>query len=87
MVDAGRSSSKASSAVGETEIFRGSIKGCGTGTMVMFVTIVAEPKVGTGEWRVVDGFGTGDLENVSGHGTAAGAGFSSDWQGVIDCGS
>jgi hypothetical protein len=76
--------------VGRTDVFRGAVKGCGSGTMVIYGTETADVHRGEGEWRIADGFGTGDLAGVTGHGTGEGTvdntGFHSQWEGVIDCG-
>jgi hypothetical protein len=74
---------------GRTDLFRGTIKGCGTGTLVFVSSELADLHGGTGEWRIVQGFGTGDLAQATGHGTATGvvnpSGFHSHWQGLIYC--
>jgi hypothetical protein len=52
--------------------FTGSVKGCGTGTEIMRYDAhyAADlPHGGGGTWEIVDGTGTGDLEQLSGHGT------------------
>ncbi len=76
--------------VGRTDVFRGTVKGCGSGTLVIYGTETADVHRGAGEWRIAEGFGTGDLAGVTGHGTGSGTvdnrGFHSQWEGVIDCG-
>jgi hypothetical protein len=76
--------------VGRTDVFRGTVKGCGSGTMVIYGTETADVRSGAGEWQIAEGFGTGDLAGVTGHGTGVGtvdnSGFHSQWEGVIDCG-
>jgi len=76
---------------GTAGVFRGTVKGCGTGTLVLMGTETADIHQGTGDWRIADGFGSGDLASVTGHGTGTGtvsnAGFHSEWQGTIDCGT
>jgi len=76
--------------VGRTDVFRGTVKGCGSGTMVIYGTETADVHRGEGEWRIAEGFGTGDLKGVTGHGTGLGtvdnSGFHSQWEGVLDCG-
>jgi hypothetical protein len=76
--------------VGRVDVFRGTVKACGKGTMVIYGTETADVRRGEGEWKIADGFGTGDLAGVTGHGTGEGtvdnSGFHSQWEGVIDCG-
>jgi hypothetical protein len=76
--------------VGRVDVFRGTVEGCGTGTMVIYGTEIADVRLGDGAWKIAEGFGTGDLTGVTGHGTGEGtvdnAGFHSQWGGVIDCG-
>ncbi len=52
--------------------FTGAVKGCGEGTEVMRYDAHYRadlPHGGGGTWEIVDGTGTGDLEQLSGHGT------------------
>ena len=76
--------------VGVTGVLRGTIRGCGSGTFVLVGTELADLHGGTGEWRIAEGFGTGALAHVTGHGTGRGTvdatGYHSQWQGLIDCG-
>jgi hypothetical protein len=76
--------------VGRVDVFRGTVKGCGKGTMVIYGTETADVRRGEGEWKIAEGFGTGGLAGVTGHGTGEGtvdnSGFHSQWEGVIDCG-
>jgi hypothetical protein len=76
--------------VGRVDLFRGTVKGCGSGTLVFVGSELADLDGGTGEWRIAEGFGTGDLARATGHGTGKGVvekeGFRSQWEGVIDCG-
>jgi hypothetical protein len=76
--------------VGRTDVFRGTVKGCGAGTLVIYGTEIADVHRAEGEWRIAEGFGTGDLAGVTGHGIGRGTvddrGFHSQWEGVIDCG-
>jgi hypothetical protein len=78
-------------AISRTDVFRGTVAGCGSGTMVLVGNEVADPQSGTGEWTIAEGFGTGDLAHASGHGngtgTADGTGIHSEFEGVIDCGT
>ena len=77
-------------ASGRTDLFHGTVKGCGSGTLVFVVRELADLKGGTGDWRIQEGFGTGDLARATGHGTSTGTvdkdNFRSQWDGVIDCG-
>ena len=71
-----------------TDIFTGTVAGCGTGTVVSHGTEDIGPS-SSATWSIVAGFGTGDLVDVTGHGTAvgaAGATVTSTVDGVIDCG-
>jgi hypothetical protein len=76
--------------VARTDLFRGTVTGCGSGTLVLAVNELADLHGGSGDWRIVEGFGTGDLAHATGHGTGRGTvakdGFHSQWEGVIDCG-
>jgi hypothetical protein len=58
--------------VGRTDVFRGTVAGCGSGTMVIYGTETADVHGGEGEWRIAEGFGTADLADVTGHGTGTG---------------
>jgi len=77
--------------VGTTGVFRGTVKGCGSGTIVLVGTELADTQRGTGEWHIAAGFGKEDLAHATGHGTGHGTvsngRFHSEWQGVIDCGN
>ena len=52
--------------------FTGTIKGCGSGTLLMIDTGVLDPATANerGTWTIVRGQGTGDLARASGSGTA-----------------
>lgn len=74
-----------------TETFEGTIPGCGTGAMSYRIggTVDAAGKIAT-EWEIVDGFGSGELASVRGHGTQLGTynpDFSQtgDFSGELDC--
>jgi hypothetical protein len=58
----------------QTWLFSGSVEPCGSGTMVLAVTETGNgPELtAEGSWRIVAGFGTGDLTDVSGRGTGGG---------------
>jgi hypothetical protein len=74
---------------GRTDLFVGTIEGCGEGTVVMVGVERATLKDGEGEWQIVEGFGTGALKNVSGHGTGKGTvdatGIRANFEGEIVC--
>ena len=50
---------------------------------------IATMKAGEGRWEIVEGFGTGALQNVTGHGTGAGTvdadGIKATFEGEIVC--
>jgi hypothetical protein len=81
---------KARVAISRTDVFRGTVEGCGAGTLVLLGTEYADLDSGEGSWEIAEGFGTGELAKVTGHGTASGTagaeGIDSQWEGVIDCG-
>jgi hypothetical protein len=69
-------------------LFAGTIKECGSGTLVYAVleTGDAATMSGEGTWQIFKGFGTGDLADVSGRGTGAGSvSEGSRLEGVIRC--
>lgn len=69
-------------------LFVGTIKECGSGTLVYanLETGDAAAMSGEGTWRIFKGFGTGALADVSGHGTGAGSvSEGSRYKGVIRC--
>jgi hypothetical protein len=69
-------------------LFSGTIKNCGTGTLIYAVleTGDAAAMSGEGTWQIFKGFGTGDLADVSGLGTGAGSvSEGSRYKGVIRC--
>jgi hypothetical protein len=72
-----------------TDLFVGTVKQCGTGTMVLRGTEEATPTSGAGKWTIAAGYGSGELRNVSGHGTGVGtasaAGIQSTLTGEIEC--
>jgi hypothetical protein len=71
-----------------TWLFVGTIKGCGTGTLVLTVreTGVLTDFSATGTWQIKQGFGTGDLTEASGHGTGRGsAAAGTQAHGDITC--
>ncbi|HTL83573.1 MAG TPA: hypothetical protein VL856_00210 [Acidimicrobiia bacterium] len=78
-------------AITRTDVFKGTVKGCGTGTLVLVGEETATPSSGVGTWKIVKGFGTGDLANATGQGTGTGGadaqGIHSKLKGVIDCGN
>jgi hypothetical protein len=72
----------------QTWLFAGSIEECGSGTLVLSVQETGDgPSMsGEGTWRIVPGFGTGDLTEVSGRGTGTGsASEGSRIKGLIRC--
>ena len=53
-----------------TQIFNGTVKGCGTGSMVMLATGRGSTTgTTTSSWIIAEGFGTGDLAKATGTGT------------------
>lgn len=73
------------------ETFTGTVTGCGTGTMTYRIagTLDASGTLST-HWQIVDGFGSGDLSDVTGHGTQLGiynADFTTtgDFSGHLKC--
>jgi hypothetical protein len=69
-------------------LFAGTIEHCGSGTLVYAVieTGDAAAMSGKGTWQIIEGFGTGDLANVSGRGNGAGSvSEGSRFKGVIRC--
>lgn len=55
----------------ELKFFTGTIEPCGTGSLVVRASGINEPThSGTGTWEIVEGFGTGDLVDVTGGGTS-----------------
>jgi hypothetical protein len=78
-------------AASDTQIFTGSVAGCGTGTLV-FLSLGRGSTTGptTGTWTIAEGFGTGDLADAVGSGTTTtGPGsdgtLSSKFSGRITC--
>jgi hypothetical protein len=74
-----------------TDVFTGTVRACGEGTLVFLVTEDATPNSGSGTWTIAPGYGTGDLRGASGHGTgtgtADGSGIHSTLTGTIICNS
>ncbi|HYU40031.1 MAG TPA: hypothetical protein VEM59_09375 [Acidimicrobiia bacterium] len=69
-------------------LFVGTIRNCGTGTLVYAVLETGDLAAmsGKGTWRIMEGFGTGDLADVTGNGTGAGSvAEGSRYKGVIRC--
>jgi hypothetical protein len=61
------------------ETFTGSIVGCGTGSMTYGMRSVEDQHGNIrAEWEILDGYGTGELERVRGHGTLTGVFRESD---------
>jgi hypothetical protein len=58
-----------------TNVFVGTIKGCGTGTAVLKIleTGSVSPQAGAGRWEIAAGFGTGKLASLTGSGTGVGS--------------
>ena len=77
-------------AVSRMDILTGTIAGCGTGTLVLRMTEDLGPSPKPSEWQVVEGFGTGDLAGVRGHGDGIGAqtpdGLTTTLSGRLHCG-
>ncbi len=76
--------------VSKTELFVGTVKGCGTGAYLSYITESATATDGTGVGDVVVGSGTGDLVNISGHGSGTGLvspdGITSTYESDLRCG-
>ena len=76
--------------ISKTELFVGTVRGCGTGTYLSNVTESATPTDGTGSGDVVVGSGTGDLLNISGHGSGTGLvspdGITTNFESDLRCG-
>ncbi len=51
------------------DIFRGTVTGCGEGTLVLRSTSMLAGTVLTQQWEVVEGYGSGALSAVRGSGT------------------
>ena len=70
-VEATASSIVGSSFVGATTaVFTGTIKSCGTGSLIVrFRGTGQAGKGGHGTWTIAAGFGSGDLTNTTGEGT------------------
>ena len=77
-------------ALSRTDLFAGTVKGCGTGTFVYRAFEDGTPTSGVGEGEVVEGFGTGDLATLtgtfSGSGTVDDQGTHATLEGDFDCG-
>src|SRR4051812_474207 len=77
-------------AVSRVQIFTGTIRGCGTGTVVGDVTESADARGGTATWTFRAGSGTDGLAGITGHGIGAGAagaaGMTARIRGVVHCG-
>ena len=76
--------------ISKTELFVGTVKGCGTGSYVSYITENATATEGSGEGDIVVGSGTGDLANISGHGSGEGTvspdGITSTFESDLTCG-
>jgi hypothetical protein len=76
-------------AVSRTDVFIGTVKGCGAGTMVIIGDENASATTGTGNGKIAPGFGTGDLRSAQGEGvgvgTAGSGGIRSKYSGRITC--
>jgi len=59
-------------ATARIERFDGTVKGCGTGSIYLVISEVATTTSGTGTFEVVEGFGTGGLAHLTGHGSGSG---------------
>lgn len=70
---------------GRTDLFVGTIAGCGKGTVIIAGIEIATMKDGEGDWEIVEGFGTGDLENGTGKGTVNADGIRAGYEGEIVC--
>ena len=77
-------------AVSRTDLFIGTVKGCGSGTIVILGDENSTANGGAGTWEVARGKGTGALAHVTGHGTGTGTadkrGIHSVLTGALDCG-
>ncbi len=78
-------------AASDTQIFTGTVAGCGTGTLV-FLSTGRGSTTGTttAAWTIAEGFGTGDLVHATGTGTttvapASDGSLSSTLTGRITC--
>jgi hypothetical protein len=71
------------------DLFVGTVKGCGTGTLVLVGNENATSTGGTGTGTLVSGYGTGALRSVSGaftgRGTVDAKGIRSTITGTIYC--
>jgi hypothetical protein len=74
-----------------TETFEGTVTGCGTGAMTYRLagTVDSGGKI-LDDWNIVEGFGSGDLARVTGHGTQLGTynpdfSQSGDFSGDLAC--
>jgi hypothetical protein len=81
-------------------VFDGEIAACGTGTVVLrrFVDLTIDPAtfatgaelVETSSWRIVEGYGTGQLATVAGSGTVStvsdGSSLTATYTGEVSCG-
>ena len=93
-VGAGRLSGDAGSsgyAATAVELFRGSVTGCGDGTMVVRSTSELAGTTLTQTWEIVPGFGSGTLATARGSGTStashnADGTYVGDGEGHITCG-
>jgi hypothetical protein len=76
-------------AVSRTDLFIGTVKGCGSGTMVIIGDENANATGGVGHGKIAPGFGTGGLRNArgegSGVGTAGSDGIHSKFSGRFTC--
>jgi len=76
-------------AVSRTTVFIGTVKGCGSGTMVFLEGETASSTGGTGHGTIAPGFGTGALRSARGDGAGVGVagsgGITSKFTGHITC--
>jgi hypothetical protein len=71
------------------DVFTGTVKGCGTGSFVLVGREIVNATEGGGAGEIVDGFGTGDLANLTGtfegEGGVVGDGIQVEWRGELKC--
>jgi hypothetical protein len=74
------------------ETFTGTVKGCGTGSMsyYLFATDAGAGSNTEVTWKVIEGAGTGELAELSGHGSQTGVfrsdySSSGDFRGYVKC--
>src|SRR5436190_8053778 len=73
------------------ETFTGTVKGCGTGSVSLYVFLTEDEGGNTRlTWTVIEGAGTGDLAQLSGHSTETGVlqsdhSGAGDFRGSVEC--